>query len=538
MAADDRSWQARLAPVVAQLSTLAWAGARNSARGQQLHRDGAVGRVREGAGGLQAAVHTGGDGAGDDSTAELVTLSLVDAVNSGETMLRCHCTCGVPRCAHGVAAVLEVQKRAKLAADSQRTQESVMGALRQRLQVRSAATEERGALLDLQRLPLDAAVDMVALIWRQSLRPGAPEVRDLERMTERVVEAVVAQPELARQWALRLLTALGARKVVFTPLPEAAEAAVLRLAGVFDYADIEHEIPGTLLDQALDGHPQVAPIVAQMLVRLASRPRGPRQGLAAQLLQWRSRQPHDLWRESGQPSGRDLLFSGLVELSVAQGDGPAALELAMAWPPMRTALTELANSLGAAGQAEALIRLLGWYDPRGALWQAGSEAAVSAAAQASLPAVAARLALWAFERQPVRSWLQWLYQTCPPVEWRQRRLALLDKVLTWEDPEWLPSWLQEQPDASVALLQAVTLAPLRDHAVRGCLERLERLDPVRALIGRQVRVHGMLASGAAAQKGLRLELLALMDLAVRIQEPGLAKDYSKLLVRELGDKAA
>lgn len=535
MAPDDRTWLARLAPTVAQLSTLAWAGARNSARGQQLFRDGAVGRVSGRDAGLQVLVVSGLDS--DDHGGEVVLLAPAEG-ETGQNTLTSQCTCGMPRCAHAVAAVLEVQRRGKTVVDSQRTQDSVMGALRQRLQVRSAATEERGSLLDLQRLPLDAAVDMVALTWRQSLRPGAPELRDLERMTERVVEAVVAQPELARQWALRLLTALGARKVVFTPLPEAAEGAILRLAGIFDYADIDQEVPQVLMDQALDGHPQVAPIIAHMLVRLASRQGGPRQALTARLLQWRSQQPHDLWRESGQPSGRDLLFSGLAELALAHGDLPNALQLAMAWPPMRSGLTALAQALGAAGQVDALIRLLGAYDPRGGLWQAGSEAGVSSAAAAGLPAVAARLALWAFERQPVRGWLQWLHQTCPPAEWQQRRLALLDKVLTWEDPEWLPAWLQDQPDAAEAMLQAVTVAPLRDKAVHGCLQRLEKIDPLRALIGRQVRIRGMFSAGVVPPKVLRVELLALIDAADRLQEPGLAKDYSKLLVRELGDRAA
>ncbi len=535
MAADDRTWLARLAPVVAQLSTLAWAGARNSARGQQLFRDGAVGRLSGRDSGLQVLVVSGQDS--DDSGGEVVMLALAEGL-TGQSALTSQCTCGAPRCAHAVAAVLEVQRRGKAVVESQRTQDSVMGALRQRLQVRSAATEDRASLLDLQRLPLDAAVDMVALTWRQSLRPGAPEVLDLEKMTERVVEAVVAQPEQARQWALRLLTALGARKVVFTPLPEAAEAAVLRLAGVFDYADINQEIQTVLVDQALDGHPQVAPHVGHTLVRLASRAADPRQALIAQLLQWRAKQPHDLWRESGQVSGRDLLFSGLVDQCLAQGDVASAQELAMAWPPLRSALTALAQELAAAGQFEALIRLLGWYDPRGGLWQAGSEAGVSAAMAAGLPAVAARLALWAFERQPVRSWLQWLHRTCPPAEWQQRRSALIDKALTWEDPEWLPACLQDQPDAAAALLQAVTLAPLRDKCVRGCLERLEKIDPLRALMGREVRIRGLLGAGAVPPKVLRLELLALMDVADRLQEPGLAKDYSKLLVRELGDRAA
>ena len=537
MAPEEKHWLARLAPALAQLSTLAWAGARHSAHGQQLLREGAVGRVQSGDAGLEVLVHAGDPG-GEDQVVEIVTLSLAEQPAAAEPSLRCRCTCGAPRCAHAVAAVLAVQKRAKVQADSQRTQDSVMGALRQRLQVRSAATEERGALLDMQRLPLDAAVDMVALTWRQSLRPGAPELRDLEQITVRVVGEVVAQPELARLWALRLLTALGARKVVFTPLPEAAEAALLRLAGVFDYGDIQQEISSTLYDQALDGHAQVAPIVAHLLIRLASRQGGPRQAVAAQLLRWRAQQPHDLWKESGQPSGRDLLFSGMIELCLAYGDVSSAGELAMAWPPMRSALASVAAALGAAGQVEALIRLLGAYDPRGGIWQAGVDAGITAAAQGQLPAVAARLALWAFERQPVQTWLQWLHATCPPDEWHQRRLALLDKVLTWEDPEWLPAWLLQQPDAAAALLQAVTLAPQRDKAARGCLERLAVLDPLRALVGRQVRIRALIGSGPSATKGLRAEWLALAELADHLREPGLASDYRKLLVRELGEVAS
>lgn len=524
----ERSWLSQLGPAAVQLSTLAWAGARNSTRGQELFRGGAVGRLSNRELGLQVLVRASAD-TGDDEAGEVVQLALQDGAIASQ------CTCGVGRCAHAVAAVLEVQRRGRVAADSARTQDAVMGALRQRLQVRADPQESRGALLDLQRLPLDAAVDMVALTWRQSLRPAAPELRDLEQITQRIVEAVREQPALARQWAVRMLTALGVRKVVFTPLPEAAEVSILRLAGVFDYTLDANELPFSLAEQALDGHPQVAPAVAHALVRLAGREAQAHQALAAQLLQWRSQQPADIWHESGQPTGRDVLFSGLVELATAQGDLAGALRLAMAWPPMRSTLVDLAQALGKSAEIDGLVHLLGWYDPRGGLWQAGANAGVSGADAAGNRTGVVRLANWAFERQPVQVWLQWLHKGTPAEEWPQRRAVLLDKVLTWEDPLWLPAWLAAQSDAVHALLEAVVLAPLRDGAAASCIEQLERMEPLQALLGREVRMAALSAHGSVPAKKLRQEATALLELAERLGEPGLAKDYLKLLVRERAD---
>lgn len=87
---DERAWLHRLAPAAAHLSTLAWAGARNSARGQQLFRDGAVGRLSARDQGLQVLVQSAADGDGDLG-AESVLLTLQDAA------LVSDCSCGAPR---------------------------------------------------------------------------------------------------------------------------------------------------------------------------------------------------------------------------------------------------------------------------------------------------------------------------------------------------------------------------------------------------------------------------------------------------------
>ncbi len=543
MKAAERALLGRWAAYLARLSTLAWAGARHSTRGNQLHRDGAVGQ-------LDASDEAATAGVLDGSHPERVRLTM----QTGE--LASDCSCGGRRCAHAVAAVVELQRRARLVHASQQTHDAVMGALRQRLQARSSDAEATPRILsDLQRLPLDAAVDLVALTWRQSQRPAMAEAEALAEVAARVVTATREQPEAAEAWLLRLVSALCVRKVVFTALPTVAEQALHDLLRVRDSVD-QPASPATvdgLSEAVLQGPAQVSAAVAAALGRDMARWPGTLAAVGERLLAWRARHGSDLWRETTQPNGRDLLWQTAQDLRLAAGDLAGAVELALAWGPGRSTLLELQRMVGAAGRDADALALAGWYDPRGTLWQDGllaaatglwQGAAASADGGAPSPQEAAhrgglqRLASYAYERNPSAVWAGWLQRAALPADWPRRRQTLVDHALSTGDAEWLVPWLAGQADASEALWSAVAAGPLRERTVRAALDALLPLDAGRALSGHALRLTALASQGSVPARTLAEGLTQLDAVAAQLGETGLAREFAQLLGRELGDHAA
>lgn len=540
MKQDERSLLNAWAKALAQCSTLAWAGARNSSRGLQLHRDGSIGRVNVADDHFASLVR-------DRDVAEKVELRHYNQDFASE------CSCGGVRCAHAVALLVELQRRARSAQDTLRTQDAVMGALRQRLQTRNDAAEVGArSLRDLQRLPVDAAVDMVALTWRQSMRPGTQEAEELRLVVERIVESAVAQPAQAREWVVRLVVALAVRKVVFTPLPLVAETALHHALQLLDLTSISPEDPGLagLTMAVLDGPPQVSPAVAGALVRQAGKNPLLVDALADRLQTWRHSQSESLWRETAQPTGRDLLWSQIIGMLLARGDLQSAQDLAMLWGPGLSELTALQTRLGQAGRVADVMLLANTYDPRGHLWQAGVQAAIDGAWQAlqapnldaqrrrELRNCLQRLAMWAFEHHPGQASATWVARAAQPAEWPKRRQSLVEHALAVDDAEWLAAWLGGQDDAAIALMTAVQAGPLRDRTVRACLQQLDAIAPLESLRGRELRLVALCSQAAVTPRQLRDELRMLHATAAHIGEPGLAEEFAKLLGREYAEVGA
>lgn len=533
MSVDDRNLILRWASTLSALSTLAWAGARHSVRGGQLHKDGCVGRLQVQGEAFEAVII-------DGEMAERATLTLQDGeISSG-------CTCGVRRCSHAVALLMEAQRRARSTHESARTQQAVMGALRQRLQVRAETRQdERQVLSNLDRLPLDAAVDLVCLAWRQSLRPGAPEQQDLERLTERLTQEAVADPTTARGRVLRVVAALTVRKVVFVPLPTAVEPTVARLVAILDLSTLGPADPGIagLLEAALDGPPQLAPAIATALARQAGRNPALSPALATLLLAWKKTVGDQAWRETSQPGGRDLLWDQVGGQLLAAGDLEGALQLARAWGPGRSHLIDLAQALSQAGRAGDVQHLLGWYDPRGDLWRAGGQAAIEAARQAGDAATAEKLATWAFERQPIRVWYDAARQATSPRGWAKLRMAMIERAISDDDAEWLADAIAGEPGQAPAevaqtLRQLVQIGPLRDRTATAALRQLDELAPLVAVQARQIRIAALAVQSSPSVRGLRAELGALAAIAAACGEPELASQFAQLLGREYADVPA
>jgi hypothetical protein len=524
MGSDERNRLLAWAPSLTGLSTLAWAGAKHSVAGMQLQRAGNLGRLAVQGDGWQATVHA-------PPVVETVELILVDG------NVQSQCSCGVRRCPHAVAALVELQRKARAVADSARTQDLVMGALKQRMQGRAEARDQGMRILRThERLPIEASVDLVALTWRQSLRPGEQELADLRSLVERIAEAAREQPQQALLWTTRLLAALSARKIVFVPLPSGAEPALQQLLAVLDQAEIGvHDmVLDQLFEVAIDGPPQLAPVVAVALARQATRRAELAERLADKLLAWSTQAGAGHWRETEQLGGRDLLWDQVGGLRLAAGELEQSLAMALAWGPGRTQLGELASQLGASGRAHDLERLLGWYDPRGALWSTGLEAAMHTAESG----VAAELALWAFERRPLPAWYQWARRVADSRQWPTLRRSLIERAIVDDDPEWLAEALSSEAEPAGALMLAVTVGPLRDRCARACLVQLDQLDPLAALVARQVRLSALAQQAGPNPKTLRQELTWLEHTAQLLGEPALAYDYMRLLGREMADVPA
>ncbi len=482
--------------LLAGLSTLAWAGARNSTRGGQLHRDGWVGRVRLDGDAAQALVSDGDHG-------ENVRL------RRGERGVDAECSCGVARCAHAVAVVVELQRQARHSAIEQGDRDNVLSALRARIRPpQSPEMQPARALRDLERLPDEAAVDMVALSWRQALRPTASDVAELTLAVDRAVAAVTADAKRATGWALRLLDALGATRPVFTPLPEAACLQVERLCRLIE-TGFDADLIAPLFRHATDGAPQIAPPVAALLGRQCGRDAGWAEAVHVSLTNWTLNQRHRPWREHAEPGGVDLLVSACVDAARRAGQLARAMDLALAWPPGRSALVSLLAT-GDRAVADRATTLLSRFDPRGATFGEAAGVALDYAGDG-----ATALAVWVLDRTAQPAWYRRARAASNPGQWPVRRDLWVAATLAHDDPPWLASELAQEHDAVQALYAAVIAGPLRDLTADSAIDLLAATDPDKAVAACQARLVAQCATAEPGHKALLASADRLCSLARR-----------------------
>lgn len=507
-------WQLQpWAAAVATLSTLAWAGARHSTAGGLLHRDGAVGKSRVDREQCQFVVI-------DGEACEQVTLTREDGVVA-------QCTCGVRRCPHAVAAVLELQKRCRAAQTKTADREATLVALRERLRPATPEPAPRQLLRDLDRLPTEAAVDMVALTWRQLLRPTAGDVAELARAADRVLAEAHDHPAAAAAHAVRLLQALGAAKVVFAPLPEEAERHAGRMADVAAAAP-QPPLPA-LFALVQDGHPQVGPRCAAALSSAAHRDPAMAVALADLLAAWFGQADAPAWREHGQLTATDLLAGAVVDALLAGDAGDRALHLALLWPPPRSALLAAVQAWTQRGHHAAVRQILGRYDPRGATYAEAAVAAFDAALHAGQRQAAWEIAAQAIDRWPTEPWYDRARRACPPDLWPARRNAWLARALADDDPPWLGPQLAAEADAEAALLFAVRTAPQRDQLANAALPVLQVLNPAAAAQAAQLRLLALTTAASPSDARLHAAGYHLLKAAKAAELPDAGSPFLLLL---------
>ena len=153
------------------------------------------------------------------------------------------------------------------------------------------------------------------------------------------------------------------------------------------------------------------------------------------------------------------------------------------------------------------------------------------------PKAARQLARAAWQRGPNLHTFNQLAQLSRGELWREERHTLASQALAEDDVAWLAERLAQEPDAVDALLEVALQWPLRERFQREALTHLERLSPEAAFSIRALRVHSLVVTNVAART-LKDELVRLKECATALGEPGLASEFARLLVREVGEKAA
>lgn len=228
------------------------------------------------------------------------------------------------------------------------------------------------ALLDIERVPLPAAADMLALTIATERRTGPQLDRELALFCGRLREPG-ANPQMSSAAALAVLDGLAQLDTSGGLSRDAAAHAVdlvdIALVGEVDV------VAARLARLVLDGPDQLTAAIgdkvrAHVLTGALDTTR-----LAA--LWWFDTAPP--WREEAVAAGRDSLLSALALELAKAARGDDAMRIAARWPPTRTPLHGLVAALAAVDQLAKLEPLLDVYRPGGELRAALFRALLDAA---------------------------------------------------------------------------------------------------------------------------------------------------------------
>lgn len=380
---------------------------------------------------------------------------------------------------------------------------------------------------DLARLPLDAALDLftVSAGASRALEPA------LEADVAALLGRVAAEPP-ERQGTLlgRIVAGLAARTPrggLPAPTLEAVGRALLR-------ADLPTGLLVGWLEQVWNGSEQLAVVLLGAALDHARRDHAGGAALLAAVLPLASADSA-AWREHAAWPIRDQLVGSLVELAVLRGKIEPAAELAIAWPPGRSALLALALALATARDLARLAALLDRYAPSGGLTTAVVAALWTDAERRQDDSLAAWLALW----QPAPDVVARVRRATAPPLWPLRRRALLEALVAEDQSSWLVEALMAEPDAAAALDAMMRTPGARPRDLARCADALRLADPGQSLARAASRLRDLLRAGGATLdraevRRLRAELVAS---AQAMGEPALAEGVLDLLRRELGEAA-
>lgn len=330
------------------------------------------------------------------------------------------------------------------------------------LKIRGTAQRHQPVLSDLQRLPVEAAVDM--LVATLETDAALLDFTLAERL-QTDVQDVTRRSALS----LRLLEAWDRR----TTTSELQLAEIGRLAPL-----VTAHIDTTVGALALVGRSQGPCGVALIEPMLrASRLDTSVRAALCERLETVAAEASRPWREVGDMGPLDVLSSGWVEQWLAAKQCQAALRVAVLWPPGRSALVNLAATLAGLDDVQGLSRLLSRLDSRGTLASAAAQAAAQVA-KSKGPA-GESVAWWCFARRVDSESFSLLQACTSSLNWPRRVTGAITATLDLGEAVWLVELSSEQRDPAQFLQLLVDLAERRPRTERSALEALADLDPVK-----------------------------------------------------------
>jgi len=502
--------------LIAASQPVPWASARTASRGQEYHEEGRVRRVRMEALRVSAEIYG----------SRPVPYQTEIYERDEELFSRCSCP-GPQPCKHAVALLLAAQAAVRPS--------QLLVRPGSRLAERLAGRAQSGAF---DTLPIDAAVD--AFVSRHRASGGvltSLDARQLDALIDRV-RAQTGGPERTSELARSLLFGLGRFRTLVAPLGPSCDAQLAEMSALVSEGIVAGHLGAEDARTAVEIlHTADARVVVALVAHLAdaaSRHAPARDVLRDATLKVLSGAYPPVWRPHVTVPGIDGIVDAIVRADVAAGAPQPAAELALKWPPGRTALGELVISLAALGIAAPILDLVQRVARQGGLGVFLLDAAWSAALSAGQTTAASAIARRAFASHPEQVWFERVRATVQPAEWRMLRSSLVSQAGGAELGVWVVDALAGEDDAPALLLQlALEPGGLGDVAERASA-RLETVDPDAAFHARSAQVMGLArtATGSLSVPELTTSLDHARRLAALAGDPDLYADLVEFLKRE------
>ncbi|MBP48033.1 MAG: hypothetical protein CMH53_08860 [Myxococcales bacterium] len=372
---------------------------------------------------------------------------------------------------------------------------------------------------DLDRLPVDAAVDMVCSALRSDARLLTHRVSErLSQLEERSRSATMAT-KLLDAWATKKQLSAADRDEIHSLTSIACGAAQAGPA-VFALIGRDLGVVGAMI---------VTPALA-----LTRRDGLARQAAAQGVAAWG---PEQRWREYDGMCPRDAFVSGLVEQFVALGEVDQAMSVARVWPPARTALGDLSAALTLRSDLTGLRHLAEPYDSRGSLYQhmLKTVAQTSRSMQARGESVAA----WLLSISPSIERLQLLKVCTEPRCWQRRLASAIEVVVNASEAPWLGEFLVGEPQAPQRLADLVRRAGRRPKTQLQALKSLEKLDAAYGFaVGCEMLLDDLQRGDAlCSAQSVKRQVAQLRRAEGAMSAIGLTDQWIELVRRELGDQS-
>ena len=390
----------------------------------------------------------------------------------------------------------------------------------------------KSLLGDGQRLPLIAATDMLVLSLQSEGRVGLLQQRELADLLGRIAEQPLdAEKQSCAIALLRGLAIVGTTGGLGIEAANAARA-VAELLVAWESSGVD-----ALAELVLRGGDQFAAAVVGALKPAIGRDQV-RHRVHEAVRDWLATDA-PAWRETAPALGRDLLIGAVAVAMAHAAEHAQAVALASRWPPTRTPLRELANSLVEARDLAAIATIAAPLDPFGMLHRevVAALTAVDTSTWSEAQRQALAQTLWQLSPSPEH--VEVFAAQLPAEQWSERSVDLAHDALAVRDDPAVVVAMSASENAVDALFSVIERHPARRKAVRAAVKALDAANPEQ---GYAARCQWLLRACQAwpsivAEAGMRRAVTELRDAAKRTGEPALAEHFLDAVRASLTDPA-